>query len=144
MLIVKFIAILTSGLFSGAAIYVNAVEHPARMSCGTDLAIKQWRPSYQRATIMQASLAFISLISSLSIWYRQGDTLFLISGLLIGSVIPFTLLVILPTNKKLEKPGVEANVPEAERLLRRWNRLHLIRSILALCAFVAMLVGVLR
>jgi uncharacterized membrane protein len=114
------------------------------MSCGTDLAIKQWRPSYQRATIMQASLAFISLISSLSIWYRQGDTLFLISGLLIGSVIPFTLLVILPTNKKLEKPGVEANVPEAERLLRRWNRLHLIRSILALCAFVAMLVGVLR
>lgn len=143
MIIAKLITILSAGLFAGAAIYINAVEHPARMSCGTDIAIRQWRPSYQRATIMQASLAFVSLISSVAVWHGEGNILFLIGGLLIGSVIPFTLLVIVRTNKKLLKPGIESNAQETEKLLARWNHLHLVRSILSLCSFVLMVVAVL-
>ena len=34
-LILEFIATLSEGLFCGAAFYINLVEHPARMSCGT-------------------------------------------------------------------------------------------------------------
>jgi hypothetical protein len=35
MLVFQFMAVLAAMLFSGAAIYVNLVEHPARMECGT-------------------------------------------------------------------------------------------------------------
>jgi hypothetical protein len=58
------LAILCSGLFAGAAFYVSFVEHPARMLCGTTLAITQFAPSYKRATIMQAALAALSGVSS--------------------------------------------------------------------------------
>jgi hypothetical protein len=36
------LAILASGLFAGAALYISFVEHPARMLCGTTLAIAEF------------------------------------------------------------------------------------------------------
>ena len=53
----QLLATLSAGLLAGAAIYVTFVEHPARMQCGTDLAVTEFGPSYKRATMMQAPLA---------------------------------------------------------------------------------------
>jgi len=50
--LVEFIAVLSCTLFAGAAIYVNLVEHPARMGCDTKTAATVWAPSYKRATVM--------------------------------------------------------------------------------------------
>ena len=44
------LALTIAALFAGAAIYINLVEHPARLSCGTEIAAKQWASSYKRAT----------------------------------------------------------------------------------------------
>jgi len=33
----QLVATLAASLFTGAAIYVSLVEHPARLECGTDL-----------------------------------------------------------------------------------------------------------
>jgi hypothetical protein len=46
-------------------------------------------------------------------------------------VIPFTLIVILPTNKRLLSPALDRRSAEAERLLARWGRLHTVRSVLS-------------
>lgn len=54
-----FVAVGCCGLFAGAALYINLVEHPARMRCGVDLALREWALSYPRAAIMQASLAVL-------------------------------------------------------------------------------------
>ena len=59
----QFIAILSTTLFTGAAIYINFVEHPARMGCDTKTAATVWAPSYKRATVMQASLAILGFLS---------------------------------------------------------------------------------
>jgi anthrone oxygenase-like protein len=48
----EFLAILCAAVFAGAAIYINLVEHPARMSLDTRAAAAQWAPSYQRATLI--------------------------------------------------------------------------------------------
>jgi hypothetical protein len=33
----ELISVLACTLFTGAAFYITAVEHPARLSCGTDI-----------------------------------------------------------------------------------------------------------
>src|ERR1700719_3792006 len=102
--IAEFIAVLTCSLFTGAAVYLSLVEHPARMECGVELAATEFAPSYRRAAIMQASLAAVGLVSSIAAWLAGASFLWVVAGVLLGSVIPFTLLVILPTNKLLLSP----------------------------------------
>jgi hypothetical protein len=129
-------ALVSAGLFAGAALYINLVEHPARLSCGVPLALAEFKPSYHRAAAMQASLAAIGLLSGLAAWLAGSGLGWLIGGVLLGSVIPLTLVVIFPTNKQLLDPALDANSAQAATLLARWNRLHAIRSVLGLAAFV--------
>jgi Domain of unknown function (DUF1772) len=128
------LASLACSLFAGAAIYINLVEHPARLACGTEVAARQWAPSYKRATVMQVSLAIVATVAGLAQWLRGSGALWLVGALLIVSVIPFTLVVIMPTNNKLLEPGRDNSSQETQRLLEVWGRLHAVRSLLSLVA----------
>ena len=136
-----FLATLCCAIFSGAAIYINAVEHPARMSCGIKVALSEWAPSYQRATIMQASLAVLGFLFSLLAWWLGSNMTILIAGILLLSVAPFTLIVIMPTNRRLLVLDSEKDADEVEMLLKRWNRLHMVRSVLGTLSLVVFLVA---
>jgi hypothetical protein len=87
-------------LVHGGAVYLGFVEHPARMECGVEIAATEFPLSYRRATVIQASLAAAGLLSSIAAWLAGASFLWFIAGVLLGSVIPFTLIVILPTNKQ--------------------------------------------
>jgi hypothetical protein len=129
--IAEFIAVLACSLFTGAALYLSLVEHPARLECGVELAATEFAPSYRRATVMQVSLATLGLVSSIAAWLAGSSFLWVVAGGLVGSVIPFTLLLILPTNRKLLNPALDKRSTETERLLSRWGALHAIRSVLS-------------
>ena len=139
MIMLELLATLAAGLFSGASIYINLVEHPARMQCGTVLAITQWGPSYKRATVMQAGLAAIGLLSAAGAWMLGAEGSWLIGGILFGLVIPFTLIVILPINRKLVTPDLARESLDIRRLLDRWARLHAVRSVLSFSSFLVFL-----
>lgn len=138
----ELIATLCAAVFTGAAIYINLVEHPARMSLGTAVALAEWKPSYRRATVMQASLAIAGVLAALGAWAFGAGRAWLVGGLLLGAVVPFTLLVIFATNEQLQRldPGVAADLDRARVLLDRWNRLHAVRSALSLSALITFLV----
>lgn len=137
--IVEFIAVLSCTLFTGAAIYINFVEHPARMGCDTKTAASVWAPSYKRATVMQAPLAVLSLLAGVAAWLLGGDPMWFVGALLIGLVVPFTFLAIMPTNHKLLAPGRDLSSSETRALLERWGRLHAVRSALGFSASVIFL-----
>jgi cell division protein FtsL len=133
------VAALLCTLFTGAAIYINLVEHPARLSCGTEAAARQWAPSYRRATMMQATLAMSAAVTGIATWFYGEGIAWLYGGLLILAVVPFTLVVIRPTNERLLAPDRDLASAETLQLLKRWGRLHAVRSALGLVASVVYL-----
>ncbi len=133
------IATLAAGLFTGAAIYINLVEHPARMQAGTLLALTEFAPSYHRATVMQVTLAVIAFVSALWAWRSSADVRWLIGGALLVAVIPFTLVAILPTNNQLLDPATARDLDHAAQLLVRWGRLHAVRSVASLATLLLFL-----
>lgn len=132
--VVEFIAVVTAAIFSGAALYINLVEHPARMLLETKTAALQWAPSYRRATWMQAPLALVSLGTGLLSWLLGGGLAWAIAALLMGAVVPVTLLLIMHTNKLLLEPGRDLASPQTRALLEKWAKLHGIRTALSLLA----------
>ncbi len=134
-------ATLACALFSGAALYINVVEHPARMSCGTHMAVTEWVPSYKRATWLQAPLALVGMLSGVTAWLLGSSLSWLVGGLLLGSVVPFTLIVIKPTNARLLSSSLDRGSEQARRLLTRWNALHAVRTVLSLVSLVILLIS---
>lgn len=115
--VAQFIATLCCLIFPGAALYINLVEHPARMSCDTRTAVMVWRPSYERATLMQAPLAILSCFAGLVSWLSGGGLFWLVAAVLIGAVAPFTYIVIMPVNKRLMLHGEDFSLEDPHGLL---------------------------
>ena len=136
----QFLATLCCTLFAGAAIYINLVEHPARMSRDTKTAATVWAPSYKRGTMMQAPLAVLSCVFGVVAWLLGGGVMWLVGAVSIGLVVPFTFVAILPTNRQLLVPGRDLASIETRALLEKWGRLHAVRSALSLAASTLYLV----
>jgi hypothetical protein len=132
----EVVAVLACTLFTGAAVYITAVEHPARLSCGVEAAVAEWAPSYRRATVMQVPLALIAGLFGIIRSAQGGGPLWLWAALLILAVVPFTLLAIRPTNHRLLDPRRDPRSDETLRLLKAWGRLHAVRGALSIAASV--------
>lgn len=144
MPVFQFVAVLATTLFAGAAIYINIAEHPARMEGGTAIAVAVFAPSYRRAAVMQAALALTAAASGLGAWLMGATVAWLIGALLIFAVVPFTLIVIAPTNHKLLDPAVDRTSDKVATLLRRWGKLHAVRSILGLASSIVFLASLVQ
>jgi uncharacterized membrane protein len=67
--------------------------------------------------------------------------MWLAAAVLLGSVVPFTLVVIKPLNDALLQ-GVDVSAVELGALLVRWGYLHWARTVASGLAFSLCLVGV--
>jgi len=142
--VAELVAVFCSGAFFGAALYINAAQHPAALEAGAAFAIRFFSPMYRRAAPMQVALAVVGALAGLWAWWGGAGSLWWIAALLLFSVIPVTLVWIQPVNDQLMAPGRDPEAPDTVRPLRRWGSLHAARTILSGLGFVLMLAGVSR
>lgn len=139
MMLLAVVATLAAGLFAGAALYITVAEHPARLSTGPRAALTQWRPAYRRGAALQAPLAVVGTLAALAVWWLAGRASWLAGAVLLGSVVPFTLLVVARINTELQGDGLDPDSARTGELLVRWGRLHGVRTVLSLAAFAVFL-----
>ena len=138
-MVLSGLATLATALFTGAAAYVTLVEQPARLSCPMPIAIAEWRPSYARGTAMQATLAVAGTLLSIAAGMAGDGMVWIVAGFVLSAVVPFTLIVMWPTNKRLEDPALDLTSTAARDLLARWGQLHAVRTAISLAALLLML-----
>ena len=125
-------------LFAGGALYVSLVEHPARLLTGPPMAVAQFRTSYPRGARLQGTLAVVGALAGMGAWLGGAPLGWPAAGVLLGLVVPYTLIVILPPNKRLLDPALSPDAPETRQLLRRWTAHHAVRTVVSLVAAAAM------
>lgn len=135
-------ALIAATLFTGAALYITLVEHPVRATLDDAAALRQWKPSYARALPIQAALAVIGgVLGAIAVAVSHDWVWAAGAGVLLLNW-PFTMLVIMPTNKRLKQLDPEADGAAGRTLLTTWSRLHNVRSglgVIAVLLFAAAL-----
>jgi hypothetical protein len=132
----EILSFVFTGLFAGAALYVSLVEHPARMANTLGVALAEFRPSYKRAAVMQAILAAAGAVAAIGAYFLGRGVSTLVAGIVLATVIPFTLIVIMPINRQLLDETRTARTDDTEVLLEKWGKLHNVRTIAGLLALV--------
>ena len=133
-------AMITASTFTAWALYITLVEHPARLDSGAAAGRAQFRPSYRRAAPWQASFAVLAFATGLLAAALTARWAWLIGALALGSVVPLTLAVIRPINRRLLDADALGD-DEVLGLLRTWGRLHALRTALGSIGVVAFLLA---
>ncbi len=131
------VALVAAAAFLGAAFYIHAAEQPARLALDDGAMLLQWQRSYERALVMQVSLIVVSALAGIAAWSSTNDIGFLAGAVVMLVNIPTTYALIMPINRRLMATAPAAAGSESREDLRRWNRLHGLRTALALCAVLA-------
>lgn len=129
-------ALAAMAAFTGVALYINLVEHPARRALIGGEMLAQWQLSYPRAKWMQATLALAGFFFGLLALFWAGGALNLTGALFSIANWVFTYKFVMPVNRVLEDTDPDAADDETLVLLEKWNMLHGVRTGLGFAAVV--------
>jgi hypothetical protein len=132
------LALAFAAAFSGAALYINLVEQPARLALDDDALLKEWRPSDRRGFAMLASLALISAVLGLATYFETQDLRWLIGAIVVIASWPYTFFAMVPMNNRIL--SLSASEPGSARdLVRSWGLLEYGQTAIGLVACGAFL-----
>ncbi|OCK77577.1 hypothetical protein K432DRAFT_384580 [Lepidopterella palustris CBS 459.81] len=163
VLIAQAVGITASAFLTGQSAAISYATVPSILLAPAPLAARQWKKLFGIGARVAPGLSIVSAVACGYLAYRESPSspafkLYAAAAVLVSSTIPYTLLLMLPTNKKLVEKSdslasteltdkaAEAGIAKEETvhaLIDKWATFNLGRAILAgigaLCATYAVL-----
>jgi uncharacterized membrane protein len=151
------LAVVAGGLFAGTAMYLTVGQVPALQEFGLNEHWRFFPIMYKKIALTQGSLTTVAGLASIAHATRIHGApfdrnLWIAAGTIFVAIIPYTLIVIAPTNraiieenKSVQLGGVEKiNIATKKDLLDKWAVLHGVRTVASIAGFGAMVFGLSR
>ncbi|MCB1885788.1 MAG: DUF1772 domain-containing protein [Geminicoccaceae bacterium] len=139
MLLMGDLALVAAAMFFGAALYINVAEQPARLRLDDRAMLTQWRPAYGRGYAMQGTLAVLAALFGFLAFFYEGGWFWILGALFAAAAWPYTLLIVMPTNKVLMHVEAGTAHQDVRSLIGQWGRLHAGRTLLGFAAILCFL-----
>jgi hypothetical protein len=135
------LALTMAALFTGAAIYINIAEQPARLQLDDSSLLVEWKLAYRRGYMMQASLALVGGFFGVIAFFSTFEWRWLLGAVVLLINWPYTIVVMMPINRRLMNTPPGAATAETRRMIGRWAIFHAGRSALGLAAALIFLLA---
>jgi hypothetical protein len=100
-------AFAAAAAFFGAALYINIVEQPARLTLDVRSMVREWTASDRRSFMMLSALSIISAILARAEYSRTGDMLWSIGGVVILMSLPYAYFVMVGCTPPFRMRGAQ-------------------------------------
>lgn len=133
-------ALCFASALAGVGLYVNAVEHPARLALDDAAMLNEWGPSDRRGVALMAALALLAFIAGLSAYFSTADVRFILGAIISASSWPYTVFVMSPVNNQIIALAPK-DIGAARALLWQWGLLEYGQTAIAGAATIMFLLA---
>ncbi|ATQ69368.1 MULTISPECIES: DUF1772 domain-containing protein [Methylosinus] len=119
------LALAAAAAFTGASLYVNFVEQPARLRLDDKALLAEWEDSDHRGFVILAGLALVSAALGFVHYKSEDDFRWLVGAATIIAAWPFMFFAIVPLNNRILALIAAEAGPEARKTIELWGRLEL-------------------
>ncbi|KZF24471.1 hypothetical protein L228DRAFT_281540 [Xylona heveae TC161] len=143
--VAQAVGLTSSAFLSGFIFSISTITVPAILPNPPSTILKSWSIAYNRGKMIAPSMALTSALANLYVAYKTEDVVPVVAAALAIGIVPWTILVMLKTNKALmereqrtrtvhatTEVKVEIEEEGVRALTDRWATLNLVRAGLVL------------
>jgi uncharacterized membrane protein len=134
--IMQLLAVIIAGIITGGAWAYTLEIHPALMKARPSSSLDVFSPMFHHANKMQPLLGTVVAIVTLIVSFMTGNWYWFVTALIMQIIGPYTIIVLMPLNRRLMAEDADPNSPALLEDLRRWGGLHLVRTLINTLGFV--------
>ena len=138
ILVVMILSLM--GIQFGVALTATLIVHPILVEVKKTSAVEFFKPFFDKTHILVLILSIFVTILALVYSIFTGDLWWVGVSLLLHLNGPYTLLFMMPINKRLMDENVDPLSEQTANDLKRWGKLHLVRTFLNGIIFLVFIV----
>jgi hypothetical protein len=119
------LALAAAGAFTGASLYVNFVEQPARLKLDDRGLMKEWETSDHRGFALLAGLSLVSAILGFIDYKGSEDVRWLAGAATIIAAWPFMFYAVSPLDNRILALIAAEDGAEARKSIELWGKVEL-------------------